>query len=346
MNLKRILLAGSFKYDFYEAALAQAFERLGHEVIKFRWEPFYGEGLIARLRKRWLIGRAFQHLGEAFVRCGYDTRPDVIFVQRGVVFGPSILRKIKDRVQAPLVSYNNDDPFGHQAQMRLWRNFVACIPLYDLHFVYRNINVSEYYEHGAQRVEVLLPYYIPELHYPIDLTPQQQDELATDVIFVGNPQDKERVRYFDALVTAGIKLKVYGMGWQHYLRLHPELEGAIYPAVWGIDYTYAMRAAKLALALFSKTNRDTYSRRAFEIPAIGTCMVSQRTTDMQGFFREDVEAAYFSNFEELVDKVQQLLQDDARRCQLAHQARTRVTTIGASVDDRVRQILSAVDTLI
>jgi len=37
----KLLLAGNWQYDWYEAACAEALKRLGVEVIPFRFAPFF-----------------------------------------------------------------------------------------------------------------------------------------------------------------------------------------------------------------------------------------------------------------------------------------------------------------
>lgn len=338
----RILIAGSFKYDFYDEACAVAFEHLGCEVHRFKWQSYYGTGLKGFAQQRWLTGPGIWALNRDLLRDTTVVQPDVVFVTRGVPLRLSTLRAIKQQTHATLVSYNNDDPFGGVQTKRLWKNFIECIPGYDLHFVFRSVNVPEYYEYGAKSVEVLLPYYVPALHYPITLNDGDLSRFTCDIAFVGHAKNDGRLDFFRALVKENYDLRLYGLHWERFVKRAPWLNGRIYPPVWGLDYTRAIRASKVALAFFARVNRDTYTTRTFEIPAIGTSMLSERTPDMMGFFREGIEAAYFSTSEDLIEKANWLLHDDDARADMAYYARQRVTEIGASVEDRMQFVLDTI----
>lgn len=337
----KILVAGSFKYDFYDEACASALEQLGHDVTRFAWQRYYGTGLVSRIQQRWLIGYGITALNKDLYRLAVKSNPDVVFVTRGVAIWPSTLKAIKEDTGAMLVSNNNDDPFGGDKGSRLWKYFVDSIPLYDLHFVFRAINIPEYQKHGAKSVELLLPYYLPDLHYPIMLS---SDDLtrSCDLVFVGHAKSDNRLAYLRALVDGGFNLRIYGWHWNRLAKHESWLSGHYFPPVWGLDYTRVIRAAKIALVFFTERNRDTYTRRSFEIPAIGTCMLSQRTVDMLHMFREDVEASYFSSALELLEKSKMLLENEKLRAEISHRARIRLLELRASVYDRMSQMMASV----
>jgi len=335
-------MAGSFKYAFYDEACAHALEKLGNDVVRFSWQKYYGTGLLSKMQQRWLIGPGIVRLNQDLVRAVSHSFPDVVFITRGVPIWPSSLSRIKKHTRALLVSNNNDDPFGGERGKCLWSHFVKAIPLYDLHFVFRAANVPEYLQCGAKRAEVLMPYYVPKLHYPIALDQQEITQYSCEVAFVGHAKRDSRLTYLEPLARSGVDLRLYGWYWDRLSNEYPWLEGRYFPPVWDLDYTRAIRATKVALVFFTEKNRDTYTCRTFEIPAIGTCMVSERTEDMQRLFREDIEAVYFSSPDELVEKVRWLLSDDDARNMLREKAQERLNNLGASVDDRMSEALLAI----
>jgi spore maturation protein CgeB len=111
--------------------------------------------------------------------------------------------------------------------------------------------------------------------------------------------------------------------------------------VLGNDYPKALCGAKICLAFLSKLNRDTYTRRCFEIPACGRLMLAERTDDLQKLFKEDEEACFFSSNEELVQKVRWLLANPEIRERIAAAGLQRVWADGHDVASRARQFLQA-----
>lgn len=333
----RILLAGAYRYFWYEEVCAQALEKLGHEVGRYRWDRFFMSRL-GTLQEKWLVGPAVVWLNQDLKAYACAMRPDMIFLWRGAPIWPSTLQTLKARTHALLVSYNNDDPFGPSRHSSLWRYFIAGIAEYDTNFVYRSVNVAEYRAAGARHTEVLLPYYIPELHKPIVLTPMDQARYRCDLVFAGHYEDDSRIECLRALVKAGLHVRLFGgKYWSH--KVLAELAdhfGTVAP-VLGEEYVKALTGAKLCLAFLSRLNRDTYSRRSFEIPACGRLMVSERTHDLTELFKEDEEAVFFSSPAELLEKAKALLSDDRHCKTIAQTGRRRCVRDGHDVVNRMRQ---------
>ena len=112
----------------------------------------------------------------------------------------------------------------------------------------------------------------------------------------------------------------------------------------GDAYGKALCGAKVCLCFLSKLNRDTYTRRCFEIPACGKVMLAERTDDLMQFFKEDEEACFFSSPEELVLKAQWLINSpDIREC-IAQAGLRRIWADGHDVARRAKYFLSEVNT--
>lgn len=346
--MPKLLLAGGWQYDFYEKACADALAQNGVEVVPFSWNRFFSS-LPGRAEAKYVIAGpltlAMNHRLLSTVR---RERPDFVFVWRGTHVLPRTLRAIRSQTGAALVSYNNDDPFSPRYSnselrhwRRLWKIFKASIPEYDLHFVYRQCNLAEFCEAGARRALLLRSYYIPSVHRPVSLSEEERARFAADVVFVGH-YEPERWQYIRALVENGLKVRIFGRpsSWNaSRLGDLAEYFGRIEP-VFGDDYAKALCGAKMALCFFSRLNRDTYTRRAFEIPACGSVLLSERTEEMQSLFAEEAEAVYFSTREELVDKALALIRDEARRQRIAQAGHGRCLRDGHSIDARMQWALA------
>ena len=252
---------------------------------------------------------------------------------------------------AILVSYNNDDPFGPKAGVQapwhhrfLWRNYLQCLPEYDFNFVYRPVNIADVIDAGGKNVDLLMPYFIPEIDRPVSLTQSEYGNYGCDVVFVGHYEPDGRQHYLRALVRAGLHLRLFG-GKYWIPRVLGDLAdyfGEVRPVI-GAEYVKALCGAKMCLCIMSRLNRDTYTRRCFEIPACGRLLLSERTKDLQGFFKENEEAVFFSNPAELVEKALWLKRNPDEIERIALAGMRRVHADGHSVDDRMRQFLTIID---
>ena len=304
----RILLAGNYSFPCYEKACADALDKIGCDVIRFSWSRYFIP-LRGRIENYFAwSGPATRAANRELIDSVRQCEADAVIVWRGTHVDREALRHI--RRQNPhciLVSNNNDDPFSMAYttrrapvnQRRLWKRFRQAIPEYDLNFVYRPVNVAEYIEQGGRDVRILMPYFVPELTRPYELTREELDRYGCDVVFIGHYEADGRERYLRALAKAGLKVRLFGHDWPDDItRKIPGLP-KIYP-VYGDEYAKALCGAKMCLCFLSRLNRDVYTRRSFEIPACGCLMLSERTQEMTNLFREDRDAVYFSDEKELV----------------------------------------------
>lgn len=343
----KILLAGNWEWKIYEDACAKALTALGNVIVPFAFRPFfkgmtghYQRGLAA------LPGPAAFALNRSLVRTAQQSNPDVLFVWRGTHVWPATLRTIR-KIGCRIVSYNNDDPFGAGAERSaplhhryLWTWYLRSLSECDLNFVYRPINVAEAMAMGAANVHVLPPYFVPELHSPIELSTPERQRFGCDIVFVGHYEPDGREVFLKALVGAGLHVRLFGGSYWTRAVLGDVADyfGAVHP-VTETEYAKALSGAKMCLAFLSKLNRDVYTRRCFEIPACGRLLVCERTKELQEFFQEDEEAIFFSTPEELVQKVLWLKARPDEIERIASAGTRRAIMDGHDVRSRMSQML-------
>jgi spore maturation protein CgeB len=349
----KLLLAGNWRYEWYEAACAEALRRLGVEVIPFCFAPFFGGyggwGYPGRVEEALpvLPGPALIRLNRALYRATQRHRPDWVWIWRGTHVLPFTLRVIRQRTRARLLSYNNDDPFGPRVHGKvpwhhhtLWRWYLAGLREFDLVLVYRPVNVSEALTAGAKQVRVLMPYFVPWIHRPLQLSEEDWRRYDCDVVFVGHYEPDGCDGYIRALIEAGLRVRVFGG--EYWNRWAPadlrRALGTVRPA-YGDDYVKALCGAKMALGLLSRLNRDTYTRRHFEIPACGALLLSERTGDLERMFKDGEEAVFFSSADELIERARELIRAAEKRAWVQENGRRRVWQDGHDVVSRMREVV-------
>jgi spore maturation protein CgeB len=339
----KIAIAGDWHSDLHEEPAAQALTRLGHQTVRFAWHSYFGGGLLSRAQNKYLLGPRVARLNADLIACIRDNAPDALLVYRGSHVYPETLRQIRRASQGTvLVGYNNDDPFSPAYPRWQWRHFVAAIPEYDLALAYRPHNMAEFQAAGARKVKLLRSWYVPERNRPVALTDEERKSYDCDVVFAGHYEDDGRLECLEAVVREGWNLNLFGhdYGWHPALRKSPVLRSFM-PVrnVWGEDYNKALCGARVALCFLSRLNRDTYTRRSFEIPASGTLMLAQYTDDHATLFKPGEDADFFSSPQELVQKLGRYLGDEALHARVALAGHRRVAADGHDVVSRMRQVV-------
>lgn len=341
----RILVVGDFAYDHQEPSFCRALRGAGASVEELRvWKPWRVLDAGRRAQFKYVVGPEILRANARLVAMCARVRPHVVLAWRTPWLYPAAVKRLQ-RLGSRLVLYNNDDPFGPDRHFPIWRAFRNLIPLADACFAYRSVNVDEYRAAGARRVSILRSYYDPAVHRRIALTAEGRRAFDADVTFVGHHEHDGRTDALEALMDAGLRVRVFGGGWER-LGANPRWRHLLpIKEVFGDDYARALSATKIGLVFLSKRNRDEYTRRCFEIPAVGTMMLAPRTPELLSLFTEDVETAYYSNTSELVEKACLYASDERLRARVSHQGHVRCLADGHDALSRARTFLEELDAL-
>lgn len=346
----KIIVVGDWHSQIHEEPVYQAFKKLGHETFRFSWHQYFKispnqslkympRDVFYKFQRKFIVGPSINKINRDFLKKVAEVNPQFIFIYRGTHIWAKTIRKVKNFYPKIIIAgYNNDDPFSKLYPAFLSRHYLRAISVYDWIFAYRQKNILEYKKLRYSNVSLLRSYFIKEKNYPVsDL---QTQKYKTDVIFAGHYEDDERDEYIKAVLDAGIKFKLFGPEWersQYYQYFINKLK--IIPYLTD-DYNLALNSAKIALVFLSKLNNDTYTRRCFEISAAKTFMLSQYTDDLDSMFKQGVEAEYFRDKEEMLDKIRYYLNHNDKREKIAQAGYERLLRDGHEVTDRAGEILS------
>lgn len=332
----KVLIVEDGQYYMYGQALKDAFIKKGFQNVKFfSWsESNENNSIYRRAQNKLAFGPMIASINKRLLNECIAYKPDLIFLYRCRIIFPSTVKKIK-LSGAAVFSYNNDNPFSKDYPIYYWRHYRNSVKYDDVTFVYRKSNMDDCLRTGAHNVEILRSYYISERNFPLDDLAKHKKEY--DVVFLGHYEQDERLKYLLALTEAGISVGIprssfsgIDIGNEKLTRL--DNTGGSY-------YNEIINKSKIALVFLSTLNKDTYTRRCFEIPAAGTFMLSQYTEDLASMFEPDKEAVYFKTPEELVEKAKYYLEHDGEREQIARAGYERLMRDGHEIGDRVQQIV-------
>lgn len=348
----RVLIAGAGFAWIYEDALLGGFKRLLVETDVFRWWSYFKfspyksdydtialkiQLFYFKFQNKFIVGPAVFKINRDLIRHVKEIKPDLIFIYHGAHIFPSTIRK--SRQDGSIVfGFNNDDPFSCTTPKYAYRHYIKSLPEYDWIFAYRSKNLADYKKLGFNNTSLLRSYYIKEKNFPIAELPTKK--YYHDIVFIGHFEDDGREEYIKCLMEDdGIDFHLYGTLWDRskYAMEIRSRFGEIKPLY--DDYNLALNGTKIALSFLSKTNSDTYTRRSFEIPATKTFMLSQYTNDLNSMFKEGVEAEYFRDKEEMMNKIRYYLKHDTEREKIALAGYERLLRDGHEVKDRAREII-------
>ncbi len=327
MTLKRILFTGPLWEGSTSVPRMRGLKKLGLDVVSMDSTPWVGKGpkLLRSLNQRFYFGTSVRAMNAAILHAGADNSPDVVWIDKGNWIYPATLRRLRKHARF-LVHYNTDDVFARGAYFWLHR---LGLKQYDLYLTTNRRNVHEIQQrYGVQSLRVGMGYDSDFYHPPAF---DSRETASNQVVFVGHWQPHAE-KYISALLNSGISVKVWGYNWwkakTRELRTCKHIPYS--------DYIKTIGSAKIALCFLSRRNRNESTGRSFEIPAIGTFMLAERTGEHEFLYGDGAGSALFSNEEELVDKTRYYLDHDKERESIASTGQARCRALGLSWQEHIK----------
>jgi glycosyltransferase involved in cell wall biosynthesis len=321
-------------------------EQLGNDVIRFNtysYERLGGRYLNWLMRKTPVPNPCHYVMNSNLVERSVALKPDVVWIDKGIHITPLSLRKIRASSRAFILSETADNMLipGNNT-----KEFTSSIPEYDLMVTDKNMKIVNYYAYGAKKVYSIHKGFYPSIHRPVGLTPKERQLYEADVVFCGTAEE-DRANSLAYLVNNGIRVKIWGSvrSWKSmscFSTLRPYHSRR---PVWWDEYAKAINGAKIALCFLRHISGDTQTQRTFELPACGTMTIAERTEDHMKLFEENKEMVFFSDDEELLDKVRYYLSHDKQRQDIAEAGRLRCVNSNYTYAWRYGEILSTIEGL-
>ncbi|MGJ9383953.1 CgeB family protein [Salipaludibacillus sp. CF4.18] len=348
----KILIVGDFYWEIYAKSFYKAFQDKTTDVIKFDTDCYFkskpnlvGTGKKKReIQDLWYLFQCKYNKGPIIYQMNYDLKsliksemPDLVFLYRDRFIRPSVLKYIKSK-NIKIFAYNNDNPFSSEYKNYFWENYFGGVSYCDYVFAYRHSNIEEYKRIGVDNLGILRSYYLREKNYFIDES-ILDSQYQCDISFIGHFEKDGRDGYLKELLIKGYNVKLYGSGWENSKYYDFLIQNLGEIKHLQEDYNLAINSAKIALVFLSKLNKDTYTRRCFEIPATKTFMLAEFTEDLSKMFKEGEEAEYFRDIHEFMQKIEYYLKHDKERKKIGRKGYRRLISDGHEVRDRVDEVI-------
>lgn len=339
----KILYAGQLGPEALCLIRCLALEDLEPTVVRFDFSPFH-----ARLYNSlgvWAVRKVLPRLflrdfNKAFVRAVQESRPDIVYVDKGILFTERSLLRARDvrsanGLRPVFLHFHPDDAFGSMIYSGLYE---TTLQHYDCHFTPYRWVLEEHVARGARRVESWPFGFYPPIHAPVPAGDAPAADLSVDVAFIGR-WERTRAAELEALARHGVGLGVWGTLWKKLARRSALRRFVRWRSAVGRELAAVASLSKISLGFLSETNRNGHTSRTFEIPACGGFMLAQRSDGQREFFEEGVEMECFGSSEELHDKVAWYLAHEAAREKIRAAGRQRCLRSNYSYHDRFRFVL-------
>ena len=342
----KILLYGENSTEASGAwCYAASIKELEHDFYSYSNDTFLTQyntsivwKIIRRLNNRLILEMHRKKHLQGLIQKAVLNKPDIIIILKGLLLGPEDIRLLKEHSRF-VVLINHDDFFSKSINSISKLQFNS-VPEYDFVFVTKEINIDEISKFN-KKVEFFPFAYYPAIHKKHYITTEEEKKFNTDILFIGT-YEKERVELMEYLVKhTKYKLTMYGGNW-NLLPASSVLQqcNIHHREIIMDEMAKAIQCAKVTLGFLRKSNRDTYTQRTFEIPACGGVLLAERTAFHQQLYVEGIEAEFFdvSQPEELVEKIDRLINNTEYRESIREKGNQKVSVSGFTYKNRIKQI--------
>jgi spore maturation protein CgeB len=203
--------------------------------------------------------------------------------------------------------------------------------LYDYNLTMKSYIVDKLTNLGCRNVK-----YIPKSYDKHWMKPLDNIKYKYDVTFVGS-YEKERSESLRYLANNGIKIDIWGNGWDSIaniknLTIHKK-------PLYKEEMNRLINQSKINMCFLRKLAEDLHTNRTFEIPSMGGFMIAEKTQEQIDFFKEDLEAVYFYNNQELLEKIEYYLNNELKRENIKKNSRKKCIESKYSYEDRYKIFL-------
>jgi len=329
----KLLLVGEFIPFRIEFSYYSAFMSLGMNVLYFNLP----------IVSRFIRPFCEYIINLRLLRYTNEIQPDLILIFKGYYLKPETIMKIKKISKCLIFCFNPDDPFNIYFLGSSHNNILEAIPYYDCYFTFSRYLMERIKQKGAKKVEYLPFGFDPDIHYPVKVSDEERIKYAHDVAFIGN-WSPEREDYLSELLE--FDLGIWGEKYWRKLCKDKNLKKRWQKkAVYGVEQSKVLNSSKIALNILRAQNKGSHNMRTFELPACGVFVISEKSPEIEDFFKEDEEIVLFSSKPELKEKINYYLKNETKRKKISYRGFRRCIESDYTYKARAKKILEVFECL-
>ena len=166
----------------------------------------------------------------------------------------------------------------------------------------------------------------------------RQQHYKYDVSFIGTFSE-ERLKTLLYLIKYGIKINVWGYGWEKYknqfehnLRVHDY-------EIYNNKYVKTIRESRINISFLRKINFDTQTSRTAEIPAAGGFLLTEDSFNHREIFGNLSKKILFNSNKDLLKKINFYLKNTKNRKSTAQRTQKVILNIIPSYEKKIENLL-------
>jgi spore maturation protein CgeB len=302
----KLLIIGSDSNWAIEKLYCSNLNELGIETTIFSTKNYYKSTLYFKILFHLRLNFMFSELNSQLIDYCKNSKPDYVFIFKGIEIFPKSLRIIKS-LGVKTLNFNPDHPFLRYYSSHGGKDIPKSLPLYDLIFTY-NFELLNNLQELFKKKTVLLPFGYNQ-NLKIDFNFELREE-KIKICFIGY-LDNPRIKMLNFIAESGLSIDVYSSFKRNFFKkLHHRIN--LFDEVFDNNYIDVIQSYRVQLNLLRKHNSMSHNQRTFEVPGAGGILLSEYTYQQSQFFKEDKEIFFFRSKSDLIKKLNFILNLDRK----------------------------------
>lgn len=307
-------------------------------VDEFYYIPLNSSSLKVKILSKILRPLYVGDFNEEILHAFERFKPEFVLVYKGAFVYPETLDFLKSK-GCKILNFYPDVSFHTHGNL-----LKKSLGKYEKIFTTKSFGAKDYKEQLGLTDVVFVPHgFDPEVHKPIshEFIPSNY---FCDVSFIGTYSlKKEKILSAIADKFPLINIKIWGTQWEKCK--DKVLEPYIQPSgVFGDLYAAAICASKINLGILSEkvkgaSSGDLITSRTFHIPGSNGFLIHEKNDESILYFKENVEAVFYDNIQNLLEKIEYYLNNDSERIRIKEEGYKRALK-DHSLDRRANTVLS------
>jgi spore maturation protein CgeB len=261
----------------------------------------------------------FSYFLLAYLKKKINTKFDIVYIHNDHWIDKSIFFFLK-KLSKKIIFYCPDNPFVSRDGNR-WTILKSLLKYFDLVIFMQKNRLPLAKKFGIKKSIFIPPTLKFKEFYKKKLI-NRKGKYTSDIVLIAT-WFKERGMLVKDILESGLKIKVYGNGWEKDKNLK-KIQHIVSLGINHTAYKKIIQNAKIAICLPSEENQDDITNRSLEIPTLGSLLLAKKTKTHSEFFIDNKEAVFFKNNKDCINKCRFLLQHEKIRKKIAQNGRLKM----------------------
>ena len=260
--------------------------------------------------------------------------PEYLIIETAILFNVRTLTKLKKNNPKLKIIFLTVDSIKNKTFQRPF--FLKSLHLYDFIITTKPTDIKIYKKYFSKNL-ILSHQGVDEKNFLNYNLKPYEGYLKSEVVFIGD-YGKKRANAIKFLIQNNVPIKIFGFNWSK----DKFFKSYFFGPVMEDNYYKVLNNSKIGLGFLNNEVGDEYTTRSLEIPASGSLLLAEKTRYHKKLFKENEEAVFFRNHNDLLEKINYYLSNNKKREKIARSGKKKIQKLNLTWKSNLKKIFLSI----